>query len=48
MGLLRALGIVVVMNSNLEVAVGGQGGHVGEETGLKPQEVMTTIPLILL
>lgn len=36
MGLLRALGIVVGMNSNLEVAVGRQGGHVGEETGLKP------------
>lgn len=36
MGLLRALGIVVEMNSNLEVAVCRERGRVGEEMGLKP------------
>lgn len=31
MGLLRALGVVIVMNSILGLAVHRQGGHVGEE-----------------
>lgn len=45
---MRALGIVIVTNSNLGLAVWRQEDYVGEETGLKPQEVMPTIPLILL
>lgn len=45
---MRALGIIIVTNSNLGLAVWRQEDYVGEETGLKPKEAMPTIPLILL